>query len=375
MILMLNPLGRSLVVTRDDVATRAGASVAVVSYVVNGGPRPVSAATRARVEAAIAELGYRPNGLARALKRGRTNVIGLLVPDSSNPFFAAMSHAIEEQASAAGFVVLLGNSAGSAQREEAFVKALLEQRVDGIVLLGTEDEAKAALSLAASTVPVVVLHRTLAWIGNKSAEWSPTAVVSVDNESGGFEATRHLSQHGHAVVGCIAGPEGVLPSDERVAGWRAALGRLTVEDAPLVREPFTREGGYHAASQLFSQHPSPAALFVCSDEQAIGVLRYAAEAGLSIPNDVAVVSFDGTRDGLFTTPTLTSVVQPMAEISRIAMSQILDSLNGSETSPPGQVHTLPFALRVGESCGCPLAEQGRLISKPRRSRRSTKEKP
>jgi LacI family transcriptional regulator len=360
-------------VTRDDVAARAGTSVAVVSYVVNGGPRPVSTATRARVEAAINELGYRPNGLARALKRGRTNVIGLLVPDSSNPFFAAMSHAIEERAATAGFVVLLGNSAGSAEREQGFVRALLEQRVDGIVLLGTEDEAKAAETLSASTVPVVALHRTLPWIGATRAAWRPNGVVSVDNETGGFEATRHLREHGHTRIACIAGPESALPSDERVAGWRRALGGA---DAPLLRQPFTREGGYRAAQDLFSAKHPAGAVFVSSDEQAIGVLRYAVEIGKRVPSDVALVSFDGTRDGLFTTPTLTSVVQPMSEIARIAMAQILESLDGTATTT-GQVHTLPMALRIGESCGCAPEDQERATptNPTTRKTRRTKEQP
>jgi LacI family transcriptional regulator len=350
-------------VTRNDVAARAGTSVAVVSYVVNGGPRPVAAATRARVLAAIAELGYRPNGLARALKRGRTNVIGLLVPDSSNPFFAAMSHAIEERAAAAGFVVLLGNSAGSPEREHGFVQALLEQRVDGIVLLGTEDEAKAAETLSASTVPVVALHRTLPWIGAAPADWRPDGVVSVDNEAGGYEATRHLRRHGHRRVACIAGPEGALPSDERVAGWRRALAGT---NAALVREPFTREGGYRAARELFAAGRAPRAVFVCSDEQAIGVLRYAVESGRSMPEDVALVSFDGTRDGLFTTPTLTSVVQPMGEIARIAMDRILESLE-DPTVTTEQVRTLPVEVRIGESCGCDPVRRGRAAPSSRLS--------
>jgi LacI family transcriptional regulator, galactose operon repressor len=336
------------VVTRDDVAARAGTSVAVVSYVVNDGPRPVSAATRARVIAAIEELGYRPNGLARALKRGRTDVIGLLVPDSSNPFFAAMSHAIEERAAASGLVVLLGNSAGSSKREEGFVRALLEQRVDGIVLLGTEDEARASESLSRFTVPVVSLHRTLPWIGRRSGGWRPSAVVSVDNEKGADQATAHLREHGHTRIACIAGPEGGLPSDERIAGWRAALGNGS---GPLLRQPFTREGGYRAAQALFDDDEAATAVFVCSDEQAIGVLRYAAEAGRRVPTDMALVSFDGTRDGLFTTPSLTSVVQPMTEIAQISVDQIMSGLDDATTTP-GHVHTLPMQLRVGESCGC-----------------------
>jgi LacI family transcriptional regulator len=195
--------------TRADVARLADTSTAVVNYVVNDGPRPVAAATRERVRAAITELGYRPNAVARALRAQQTQTIGMLVPDISNPFFAELSQAVEDHAFGLGKVLLLGDSNGSNQREGAYLRRFLEQQVDGIVFIGLRRQSSLRLVEDAG-VAAVVLDRPLDDLLLSS--------VSIDNAGAAFAATTHLLGRGHVRIGCVAGP-----GDQNAAVGRPAL--------------------------------------------------------------------------------------------------------------------------------------------------------
>lgn len=339
--------------TRDDVAKRAGTSTAVVSYVVNDGPRRVSAMTRERVLRAIEELGYRPNGFARALRSTRSRLLGLVVPDNSNPFFAELARVIEDEAFSRGYLLLLGNSTEDDDRQAAYVREFLELRVEGLLLISSATAPRAGIQ--STTAQALRGARTRTVLLDRPVAGLDAACVTVDNTGGGYAATRHLLEHGHEVVACLAGPKGTYPAEARTRGWRRAMrdtGRATGSGF-LVRSKFRREDGYRAMLTLLDRAVPPTAVFTESDEQAIGVLRAAAERGIRVPDDLAVASFDGIPESRYTQPPLTTVAQPFEELGRRAVQMVLPPSNSSGDPARGPRRVgLPVALELGGSCGC-----------------------
>ena len=326
-------------VTRADIARHAGVSGAVVSYVLNNGPRPVSAATRTRVLAAVGELGYRPNAVARALKLRRTHSLGLVVPDNSNPYFAELAKALEDAAFARGYALVLANSSGDPGREAAQLRALLDRQVDGLIVISVS-AALDAEPLGGASVPLVLLDRAA------SEARYPTVVV--DSQGGARAGTQHLMKHGHRLIGCIAGPEGLPSAAARRAGWRDAMVAAgPVPENLATAAPFSRAGGYVAARRLLVTRTRPTALFASSDVQAVGALHAVHELGLRVPEDLALVSFDGTEEAEFATPPLTVVQQPVRHIA----DAVLDLLACRPGHPAGHV-MLDYELIARQSCGC-----------------------
>ncbi|MQA01613.1 MAG: substrate-binding domain-containing protein [Streptosporangiales bacterium] len=339
-------------VTRRDVARLAGTSEAVVSYVLNDGPRGVAPATRERVLAAIAELGYRPNAVARSLRMQRTMTFGLVVPDNSNPFFAELARSIEEVGFEYGYTMLLGNATDDMQRETTYVRALLDRQVDGLMVAPAHGANTWAAELEEASVPRLILDRELP---------IPNAThILVDNEAGGYLATKHLLEHGRRRIGCLAGFAGAHPTVDRVAGWQRALTEAGVDAAamPTAHLPFGRLHGYRGGRELLAGC-RPDALFVASDEQAIGVMRAAAELGLKVPDDVAICSFDGIEASGYTVPALTTVRQPVEAIGRHAVEWLVSQVSSPKEEARRLV--LDTALVTRGSCGCPDPAGGQLV--------------
>lgn len=331
--------------TRRDVARLAGISEALVSYVLNGGPRRVAPHTRERILAAIDQLGYRPNAVARSLKTSRTMTFGLVVPDNSNPFFAELARVIEDVGFASGYTMLLGNAMGDDAREAAYIRTLLDRQVDGFIVVPAHGPHSWITELSDQGVPRLVLDREL--------ELPGATHVLTDNEGGGYQATTHLLGHGRKRIGCIAGLEGIHPTVDRVAGWRRALTDAGQDPAgaPLTYVPFGRAEGYRAGRRMLADTQRPDALFVASDEQAIGVLRAAAELGLRVPHDVAVCAFDGIDGIEYTVPALTTMRQPFDELGRSAVEWLLAKIADPALPVRRIIH--PTTLVARGSCGCP----------------------
>ena len=334
-------------VTRNDVASRAGVSPAVVSYVVNDGPRPVKQSTRERVLEAIRDLGYRPNAVARSLKIKSTRALGLIVPDNSNPFFAELARVVEDAAFTAGYTLLLANARGDGEREAAHVQTFLAHQVDGILLISSGHSEALLGTLEHESTPVVLVDRSL--------PTASAATLEVDNEGGGFVATRHLLEHGHERIACLAGPTDLSPSADRHRGWLSAMRQSGLSTGPglLARSAFDRHAAYPVAQRLLSERDRPTAIFAATDQQAIAVLRVAADLGLRVPDDLAVIGFDGILEGAFTVPRLATVRQPVTQIGRKAVDLLLDR------DRPNEHHVLPVVLTPNESCGCPTRHAAR----------------
>jgi LacI family transcriptional regulator len=316
----------------------AGVSPAVVSYVLNSGPRPVSDKAKARVLAAVNELGYRPDGLARSLKVGRTKTLGLVLPDASNPFFAELARAIEDAAYARGYAVMVCNSADDLERERAYIASLAERRIDGLILISATS-GQDLTDFTQLAIPIVALDR--------SPDESPVSTIRADNEDGAYQGTRHLLEHGHREVAFVGGPDTGV-SDARRQGWLRALRDRGFEPGAECRATFSFEGG-HGAAEILLASARPMAVLVSSDIQAIGLISGLRRAGLRVPDDIALVSIDGTTAGEYAVPSLTSIAQPVGRMGTAAVTHLID--NAREI-----IHlALDNRLVVRESCGCSSA--------------------
>lgn len=329
-------------VTRDDVAREAGVSSAVVSYVVNNGPRKVAEATRQRVLQVIEELGYRPNRLAGALRGRSSKVLGLLLPSLDDPFSAAVAQAVEDAAHGQGYALLVATSDGDAAVELAHAHRFLEQQVGGAIAAGA-GSADAVDTLREAGVPVVALEHD--GVG-------ATASVRIDARRGGALAVQHLATHGHEAIACLAGRGRAAQARER--GFLEAMARrhLDVPEAWLLHEATTLDGGFIAGKTLLELDPMPSALLVTSDAQAVGLLKAVLAAGLRVPRDLAIVGFDGLLIGGFTVPGLTSVSAPALRLAERGVERLTAIIEGRRLDGADLDVIAPF-LTVRGSCGCP----------------------
>ncbi len=349
---MSNLTSHAKATTRDDVARMAGVSSAVVSYVVNGGPRAVSPANEAKVRQAIKALGYRPNAAARALALGSSEMLAMIVPNAMNPFFTSLSRAVEDAAAERGYTLLLADSQASLRTERRLIKSFAARRVDGLFLWSELSEPD-LMDLEQADIPVVLLNHST----DLAVAGSPAVVkhggadhaansVGVAFRDGARMAVEHLISHGHKRIGLVMGTNPGGDVDAREVGWRQAIEDADLTVGPIFRVPFTRDGGYRAGQELLAHSDRPTAIFVSSDEQAVALLCAIQEGGLRIPEDLAVFSFDGSPESEYTWPRLSTVAQPVTDLAKAALEALL--------APPGHVpetKILPVTLVLRSSCG------------------------
>ena len=328
--------------TIQEVADKAGVSPTTVSHVINKS-RFVADETRQRVEAAMAELHYRPNALARSLRRGQTHTLGLILPDSSNPFFAEIAHSIEAAAFEQGYSVILCNTEDDLDKEDLYVDVLSKKQVDGMIFVAAGNQTGSLRALLRHKLPVVIVDRDLPEI--------EVDAVLTDNRQGGCLATQHLIALGHQRISCIAGPSHLTPSAQRVIGYREALieAGLPADDDLIKRGDFHPESGYRAARLLLDRPNAPTAIFACNDLMALGALRAASESGRQVPADLAIVGFDDIELASFTSPPLTTIAQPKGDLGRLAVQWLLDHI--ADKSRPARRELLPTRLIVRGTCG------------------------
>ncbi|MEO7018500.1 MAG: LacI family DNA-binding transcriptional regulator [Leifsonia sp.] len=325
-------------VTRADVADRAGVSTAVVSYVMTGA-KHVSPDTEARVRLAIAELGYRPNTTARALKTGRTELLGVVIPDVSNPYYAEFALEMEVVAAELGHALIIANSHGDPRAEVKIVENLRTRAVDGLIV--------ASVFHAGSRADKHPGDAPILWVDSFDDE-PGTASIGLDAFEGSRVAVEHLIRaHGRRRIAVALGRSNREADDPRLLGWAAALREAGLPPGPVAHIQWNREGGVAAARQLLDGPDRPDAVFTASDLIAFGLLRTAEDLGVRIPTDLAVVSYDGTREAAYSSPRLTTLRQPMREMARAAVETII----GYE---PGRAGRRAFRgeLVLSESCGC-----------------------
>lgn len=302
--------------TIKQVALAAGVSFTTVSHVLNN-TRPVSADARSRVLAAVEQLHYVPSALARSLRSSTTGTIGLIIPNNTNPYFSEVARGIEDSCYAAGYSVILCNSDDDPAKQRDYLNVLLTKRCDGVIMAALA--ASDSEMLRKMKVPVVLIDRAPKDVA--------IDVVAVDNGAGGMLAARHLMDLGRRRIACIAGPQDITISRERMEGLRIGLGGAGLALAPelCAYADFRSGGGYAAAMDLLTlpEGERPDGLFCCNDLMAIGALRAAAELKLNVPADLAVVGFDDIDLARFVHPPLTSVAQNSRALGRITAETLL----------------------------------------------------
>ncbi len=327
-----------------DVAERAGVSVTTVSHVINE-TRPVSDELRERVLAAMDELGYQPNRLARSLRRRKTHTIGMIVPDSANPFFAEVARGIEDKSFEQGYNVILCNSDGDLAKELLYTNVLAEKQVDGILFVAAGVSTEHIRALQRRQMPLVVVDRDIPGVAVDS--------VLTNNAHGGWQATQHLIELGHRRIGCITGPSDVTPSAERITGYCQALreGGIAMHEGLVVKGDFQYESGYRATHRLLAVNDPPTGIFACNDLMAVGAISAALELGLQVPADLSVIGFDDVRLALFANPPLTTIAQPKYEMGVLATSMLLERMQDRDRSPRRQL--LETSLLIRQSTAPP----------------------
>lgn len=302
-----------------DVARLAGVSTATVSRALNGTGQ-IAPSTRAAIEAAVEQLGYRPNTIARSLVTKSTQTIALLLPDITNPFYAALVSGIQDFVLKHDHTMLLCTTEGDPEREEQYLELLRSKQVDGALVDGLTLPPARIARFVREGFPIVCLDRDV--------DSTSVPLVQVDNRLGARLATEHLLSLGHTRIAHVAGAPDLRISEERVAGYRETLARTGFEPDPglVAVGGFTAEGGYKATKTLMGRGFS--AVFAANDLSAIGVINALAENGWRVPEDVSVVGFDDLRLSAFTTPPLTTIHQPALEIAQRATQLLLDLSRG-----------------------------------------------
>ncbi|MDX3077598.1 LacI family DNA-binding transcriptional regulator [Streptomyces sp. MI02-7b] len=319
---------RARAVGIKDVAREAGVSVGTVSNVINR-PDSVPEGTRARVQRAIARLGYVRSESARQLRAGRSRIMALLVLDMANPFFVDVARGAERAARAAGFGVMVCNSAESPQEEAAYLSLFAEQRVRGVLV--TPADAGTSGNLAAfrrHRIPFVLVDRVSAGGAGCS--------VSVDDVAGGRMALAHLLAAGHRRIAYVSGPVHLQQVSDRRTGALAALAEAGLPAEALRELPTERldvASGRDAGHRLLGLPERPTAVFCANDLLALGVLQALYAAGVSVPGEISIVGYDDIEFAAAAAVPLTSVRQPAATMGAMAAGMLLE-----ETDPAGREH-------------------------------------
>ncbi|MCO5954351.1 LacI family DNA-binding transcriptional regulator [Microbacterium yannicii] len=320
-------------VSMADVAERAGVSGQTVSRVVNASPR-VDPATRARVEAAMADLGYRPHRAARALRTGRTQTIGLVVSTLASVGNSRMLQAVADAASSRGYALTVVTLGPDGDVSAAFER-LSDQGVDGAIVLNEATERVREADLRAAGLTLIVVD---------SPRDDRFGVIETDHAGGARLAVTHLLELGHKSVHHLAGPFGSFAAAERERGWREALAAAQAPVPPVVRGDWGSASGFAAASALLDD--ATTAVFAANDQMALGLLRAFAEAGRDVPGDVSVVGFDDVADAADYRPPLTTVHQDFDALGSWAVAALVDGIEGAT---PAGFETVPTRLVVRAS--------------------------
>jgi LacI family transcriptional regulator len=330
-------------VSIKDVAAVARVSPTTVSHVLSGN-RPVAQETADRVRAVVARLGFVPASTARNLQAGSTNVIGLLVPDITNQFFAELAKGVEDAAHDLGYGVILCNTEFDPEREDRYLELLRGRFIDGMVYASGSPPSRDRLASLLGRFPIALADEVVPGL-------EQTILVTADHRAGGRLVGQHLRELGHRRALVVSGPGDLVSSTERIAGFREAFGDRGVTE---VEGAFVERSGYDVvAAALDGGGPRRfTAVFAANDLMALGAVAALEDAGLSIPHDVSVAGFDDIMLAARVHPSLTTVHQPAYDIGRTAAAQLLQYVHRGEV-PPASRHILPVRLRTRASTAAP----------------------
>ncbi len=328
-------------VTIADIAKRADVSKTTVSRVLNNKP-DVDSATRKLILGIIEETGFVPQASAIKLAKGKTHMIGLLVPSLTNPYSLTVIQGVAEAIAETEYELLLYTTSLAEKNQERFMQKLTHNLADGLVVLLPRNFEDYVNVLPKTHFPVVLIdHRGV------GPEYPS---ITAANRAGAFEAAKYLISLGHRRIGFITGLMDFGCSRDRLDGYRGALCEAGIEfDPPLVRNgDFSRQSGYACSMELLKAQDRPSAIFCSNDEMAFGAIAAAGALGLRIPEDLSVVGFDDLPNAAFSVPALTTVRQPLYEMGRIAADSLLRQIDG-EAPHEGEI-VLETSLILRDSC-------------------------
>ncbi|ANI85379.2 ribose operon transcriptional repressor RbsR [Kosakonia oryzae] len=303
--------------TMKDVARVAGVSTSTVSHVINK-DRFVSDAVREKVETAIKTLNYAPSALARSLKINQTRTIGMLITASTNPFYSELVRGVERSCFERGYSLVLCNTEGDEQRMNSNLETLMQKRVDGLLLLCTEThQPSQEIMQRYPSIPTVMM------------DWAPfngdSDLIQDNSLLGGDMATQYLINKGFTRIACITGPLDKTPARLRLEGYREAMTRagLTIREGDEIESDFEFGGGFDAMQALLAMNERPQAVFIGNDAMAVGAYQALYQAGLKIPQDMAIVGYDDIELARYMTPPLTTIHQPKDELGELAIDVLI----------------------------------------------------
>ncbi|TDT51863.1 LacI family transcriptional regulator [Enterobacter sp. AG5470] len=303
--------------TMKDVARLAGVSTSTVSHVINN-DRFVSDAIREKVDAAIKTLNNAPSALARSLKINQTRTIGMLITASTNPFYSELVRGVERSCFERGYSLVLCNTEGDEQRMNRNLETLMQKRVDGLLLLCTEThQPSQEIMRRYPSIPTVMM------------DWAPfdgdSDLIQDNSLFGGDMATQYLIDKGYTRIACITGPLDKTPARLRLEGYREAMIRagLTIREGDEIESDFEFGGGFDAMKSLLAMNERPQAVFIGNDAMAVGAYQALYQAGLKIPEDMAIVGYDDIELARYMTPPLTTIHQPKDELGELAIDVLI----------------------------------------------------
>ncbi|MFB6467641.1 catabolite control protein A [Cytobacillus sp. Hz8] len=323
-------------ITIYDVAREANVSMATVSRVVNGNPN-VKPATRKKVMEVIERLGYRPNAVARGLASKKTTTVGVIIPDISNPFFAELARGIEDIATMYKYNIILSNSDQNKDKELHLLNNMLSKQVDGIVFMGGNITDEHVAEFEKSPAPIV--------LAGSIEESKKIPSVNIDYEQAAYDVTNEFINKGEKKIAFVTGPlHEPINLEKKLKGYKRALEDHDIEyrEEYVFEGDYTYDSGIEAIEYLISLEERPTAIYVGSDEMALGVVHGAEDKGYHIPQDFEVISSDNTRLSLMVRPQLTTVVQPLYDIGAVAMRLLTKYMNKEKV----ENHTVVLPHRI-----------------------------
>jgi len=331
------------VATIKDVAKRAEVAISTVSAVINRSA-PVSEFVIEKVQKAIAEIGYVPHGAARSLRSGQSRLVGLVVPDITNPHFATAARVVESVCLSRGYMAVVLSTGQDADRENQILQMMRMQRMAGMIIIPSGSDAEhGAHLLAELNGPTVLLDSHI--------EGMPHDVFKLDNVEAARLAVDYLLGLGHRRIAILKGPDGIATADDRLEGCRIAFAAhgLTLDESLCLEGGFAQAEAFGSTLSALARSPRPTAIFAMSNMMTLGVIRAVFSQGLSIPGDVSVIGIDDFEWAEIMSPRLTLVAQPNSDMARDAVEALLEQIE-TKQPPAGRLRIYPPRLVLRNSC-------------------------
>jgi len=330
--------------TLKTIATRLGVSTSTVSRVLSGkgAEYRISEQTSKKIYQLVEELNFTPNILARSLRLKKTNTIGLIIPDISNPFFASIAKSVEREARKFGYSIILCDTEETTDLEIRALQILRNRKVDGLIILPVGQNSSHLKKISNRELPIVIVDRYFNGLN--------IPYVGSDNYQGAKEAVKYLIENGHHRIACIQGLRHTTPGDDRVKGYIDAHKetKCPIDHSLIVGDNFGEQNGYIETKLLLKRKPYPSALFALSNLISMGALRAVKEEGLNVPEDISIISFDDQPYSGFLATPMTTVAQQNSEMGKIAVKLLFDQMTTKESIENHSV-ILPTTLIIRKS--------------------------